>query len=78
MGEIYDMSQITEIGRVVCVGEDGRLHTVIQRQKIINHPSYGKAKGTIDFVTSTGVDVNQLDDGRFQIVMTDEILTPKS
>lgn len=65
-----------EIKRIVCTGEDGSRHVVIERQKIIEDTAYGKAKGTTDFITEKGKDVIDLDDGRFQIVMTDEILTP--
>lgn len=32
--------------------------------------------GTKDAMTSDGQHVNYLDDGRYQIVLTDEILTP--
>jgi hypothetical protein len=69
--------QMVEIGRVVCHGTDGARHVVVQRQKIIEHPTYGKAKGTIDFILTNGQHVNEMDDGRFQIVQTDEIVTPQ-
>lgn len=74
----YQLTRLVEIGRVVCTGDNGSRHVVIQRQKMIEHAAYGKAKGTIDFITTTGMDVNQLDDGTFQVVMTDQILRPVS
>lgn len=68
------MNQLVEIKRVKCRGEAGRTYTVVYRQKIINDARYGKAKGSIDLVTTEGEHVNLLDDGRYQLVMTDEIL----
>lgn len=70
--------KLVEIGRFACTGDNSRRVVVIQRQKLIQHPTYGTAKGTIDYITERGEDVNELDDGRYQIVMTDEILTPNN
>lgn len=65
-----------EIKRISCVDEKGSRHTVIERQKMINDSSYGTAKGNLDYITASGLDVNLLSDGRYQIVQTDDILTP--
>ena len=72
------MNSRIEIGRTICLGENGSRHVVLHRQEIINDPRYGKAKGPVDYVTSAGLDVNQLADGRFQVLISDEILTPVS
>lgn len=65
-----------------CKGQDGRAVTVVERVEMTTfRPLSGPAKklpGALDYVLAPqdgGGDVNWLDDTRFQVVATDEVLT---
>lgn len=68
------------VDRIACKGDSGRTYTVVIRQKFRTMVDLSgdrhEVPGTKDAMTSDGQHVNYLDDGRYQIVLTDEILTP--
>lgn len=69
---------LKEVARYRCRGERGREFTVIERRHVISPRAISghlePALGTATLTTAAGQDVNELDDGSFQIVLTDEIL----
>ncbi len=73
------MSEQRVVERIECVGGSGQRYTVVVRQKFRTYTDLagdvGEVPGTKDLITSDGQHVNLLDDRRFQIVLTDEILT---
>lgn len=72
------MAKLEETARFQCKDDQGNSFTVIERTKIVEFkPLSGaaqKAKGTVDYVTSTGLDVNQIDDDTYEIVQSDLII----
>ncbi len=73
------MSDQRVVEKIDCVGSSGRRYTVVVWQKFRTYTdlsgTVGEAPGTKQLMTSDGQHVNLLDDRRFQIVLTDEILT---
>lgn len=75
--EMEEAMSFKEVDRFNCRGTSGREYTVVERRRVItSHQMAGTAAtlGTLDFITTTGEDVSDLDDGTFKIVRTDEIL----
>ena len=67
-----------EISRYTCVGDSGREYTVVEYQNFrvfrpLNGPSQ-EVPTTKELFLSDGRDVNWIDDNKFQIVITDEIV----
>ena len=64
---------------IKCSGDSGASYTIIVRKKFMSGSgldgTWSETSGTEDLVTSDGQDVSFLDDDRFKIVMTDEIIT---
>lgn len=62
-----------EIERFQARADDGTLHTVIARQVVIRSRQLGgtrTAKGSVDYVTLDGRDLDPIDDDTFEIVTT--------
>ncbi|UUX48090.1 hypothetical protein NUH88_11750 [Nisaea acidiphila] len=66
--------------RIEAEGEDGTLYVVLELTTMIGGRSLdqrgGALKGSYRYVLEDGELVNRLDDGRFQVFQTDEVLTP--
>lgn len=64
---------------IMCRGDSGASYTIIVRQKFKSGSgldgTWSEIPGTENLVTSDGQGVSFLDEDRFQIVMTDEVLT---
>lgn len=72
------MKRLEETARFQARGEDGSVHIVIERTAIVTFkPLSGPAqhaKGTKDYVTALGEDLNQIDDDTYQFVFTNQII----
>lgn len=67
-----------EIERFQARAEDGTLHTVIERETVVqSRPISGPARtmgGAIDSITADGLDLNVIEDGVYEIVNSGEII----
>lgn len=72
------MDQIRDVDQFECRGDSGQLYTLVVRQKIMNRMDLDGTRTTTsglkDIITIDGKPVNQLDDKRYQMVLTEEIL----
>lgn len=73
------MTEQRVVDQINCVGDSGRRYVVVVRQKFRTYRDMSgevsEVPGTKDLITSDGQHVNFLGEGRYQIVLTDEILT---
>lgn len=72
------MTRQVKIGSFLARTDSGKEYTIIEYQEAVSAPSFdaptGKVAGLCTYLTSTGLDVSQIDAKTFKVIQTNELV----